>query len=231
MRPTLALAVLLPTSLAAVLGPNHDQAVLNSPHFDQADSSNDATLDQSIWHHAPYKHFDHLIDGAKDRGTKLRNKVLADIKKLGSKLESQLAEPDSTQTIWQQIHEHPETSKFAAQVAKYDDLVDILNGTDARHTLFVPINSAFEHLPKHKELNRDFILEVLKYHILPGDVSAKDALSSYTLPTLHAEKALGDEAQRLRPSFGLHGAKLNFYSTIVKVDVVSRFASRTKYRR
>lgn len=227
MRPTLALAVLLPTCLAAVLSPNHDQAVLNSPYYDEVDAPQDPTSDESFWHHIPHKPFDRWIDGAKDRGTKLRNKVLADIKEMSSKLEAQYAEPDATQTIWQQIHEHPETSKFAEQVAKYSDIVDILNGTDARHTLFVPINRAFEHLPKHKKLSREVVEQVLKYHILPGDVSAKDALSSYTLPTLHTEKALGDEAQRLRPSFSVHGAKLNFYSTIVKVDVVSRSPLRT----
>lgn len=61
------------------------------------------------------------------------------------------------------------------------DLVELLGG-DGPFTVFAPTNEAFAKLPKGtvetllKPENKDKLIAVLKYHVVPGKVMAKDVV-------------------------------------------------------
>jgi uncharacterized surface protein with fasciclin (FAS1) repeats len=123
-------------------------------------------------------------------------------------------------TIYQVIQHSKYTTKFAKALDDFPEVVKILNGTKGgNHTLFVPIDEAFEHLPDHGEKpSKEFMEHALLYHIGLGNLPAVKLLKANTVPTAYDEKLLGDEPQRLRTSIGLGGLKLNFYSKVVAAD-------------
>ncbi|KAF6805499.1 fasciclin domain-containing protein [Colletotrichum musicola] len=125
----------------------------------------------------------------------------------------------SDKTIYELISESEYTTAFAKLVNDYDDIVDVLKSTKANHTLFVPTNRAFEHIPKHKKPSKEVIEAILKYHVGIGDYDAKRVLRTHTLPTLLNEPWLGDKPQRLRTSVGLGGVRINFYARVVAVNI------------
>lgn len=128
----------------------------------------------------------------------------------------------SNQTIYQLISESKYTTKFAGLVDEHEDIVQLLNSTKANYTLFVPVDSAFEHIPKDKKPSKEFVESVLKYHIGLGLYPAGRVLVTHTLPTALDEPLLGNKPQRLRTSVGLlSGVRVNFYSKVVAVDIVS----------
>lgn len=125
-------------------------------------------------------------------------------------------------TIYQLISKSNHTTKFAKLVEEYEDIVQLLNSTKANYTLFVPVDSAFEHIPEDKKPSKEFVESVLKYHIGLGLYPAGRVLVTHTLPTALDEPLLGDKPQRLRTSVGLlSGVRVNFYSKVIAVDIVS----------
>ena len=125
-------------------------------------------------------------------------------------------------TIYEIISKSNHTKKFVELVNEYDDIVDLLNSTTANYTLFVPVDSAFEHIPDDKKPSKEFVESVLKYHIGLGLYPAGRILKTHTLPTALNESWLGDKPQRLRTSVGLlSGIRVNFYSKVVVANVVS----------
>lgn len=123
-------------------------------------------------------------------------------------------------TIYELIKKSNYTKKFAKAIDDFPSVVKILNGTDGgNHTLFVPLDEAFEHIPDHGDKpSKEFMEAALLYHIGLGDLPAVKLLKANTVPTAYDEKLLGDEPQRLRTSVGLGGLKLNFYSKVVAAD-------------
>jgi uncharacterized surface protein with fasciclin (FAS1) repeats len=107
--------------------------------------------------------------------------------------------------------------------------VDALNSTSANYTLFVPVDSAFEHHhhggkhpgkdDEHKQPSKEFIEDVIRYHIGLDVYPARRILTTHTLPTALNEKELGSKQQRLRTSVGLGGVRINFYSKVVSADI------------
>jgi len=132
-----------------------------------------------------------------------------------------LNEPDiSDKSIYELISECEHTTEFAKLVNDYEGIVEVLKSTKANHTLFVPTNSAFEHIPKHhKKPSKEAIEAILKYHIGIGDYDAKRVLRTHTIPTLLDEPLLGGKPQRLRTSVGLGGVRVNFYAKVVAVNI------------
>ena len=129
----------------------------------------------------------------------------------------------SNLTIYQLISQSKYTTKFAELVDEHEDIVQLLNSTSANYTLFVPVDSAFEHIPKDKKPSKEFVESVLKYHIGLGLYPAGRVLVTHTLPTALDEPLLGNKPQRLRTSVGLlSGVRVNFYSKVVAVDIVSQ---------
>lgn len=122
------------------------------------------------------------------------------------------------------------TSKYTTRLAKIIDedhsLVKLLNNTDADHanlTLFAPTDHAFAKLPEHlPEPSKKALRAALRYHLVDGVFSALDVFHHRTVPSLLKEDVSGyDLPQRLAVRAGLGGLKVNFYSRMVAVDIVS----------
>ncbi|EQL03723.1 fasciclin domain family protein [Ophiocordyceps sinensis CO18] len=129
---------------------------------------------------------------------------------------------DRRGTIYELVRGCGHTSRFADLVDGYPDLVKLLNSTRADHTLFVPTNEAFRHLPGHghgDKPSKEFVESLLRYHVGLGRYPAVRILHTHTLPTALHEEHLGGEPQRLRTSIGFHGVEVNFYSTVVAADI------------
>ncbi|KAK0628585.1 Fasciclin domain-containing protein, partial [Bombardia bombarda] len=131
---------------------------------------------------------------------------------------------DSSKTIYELIKESKYTQRFAKLVDEHDGIKALLSDTEKKnHTLFVPTDRAFEHIPPHREPPpKEFILALLKYHIVPGRYPVGRVLASHTIPTELASRALGDRPQRLRVGLTLFGVHLNFYSKVVATDIVAK---------
>lgn len=128
---------------------------------------------------------------------------------------------EPTHTIYQLISECPEASKFAALIDEHDDLVKLLNSTEGDHTLFLPSNEAFDHLPFKDRPSEEWIRDALQYHIANGTHTAHDLVRTQTVPTVLKEGWLGGKSQRLRSSLTLKGLHINFLSKVVGPNAVS----------
>jgi len=97
--------------------------------------------------------------------------------------------------------------------------VKLLNGTKANYTVFAPTDKAFEKIPKHgKKPSKEFIKDLLLYHVSPEFYPVGRVLHSYTIPTLYEPSSLG-HPQRLTVRTGFHGLAINFYSKVVAVNI------------
>lgn len=124
-----------------------------------------------------------------------------------------------TKTIYELLTSNDYTKKFAKAVSEFDDIVHLLNSTDkANYTLFAPIDTAFEHVPKDWHPSKEFIENAIKYHIVPEALPAGSLLYKHTLPTLLKEDFLNGNPQRLRARLGLDGLRLNFFSKVVAAN-------------
>jgi uncharacterized surface protein with fasciclin (FAS1) repeats len=129
-------------------------------------------------------------------------------------------------TVYELIAGSKYTTKLAALINEFPDLVEVLNGTAANYTIFAPTDKAFEKIPKHhKKPSKELIHKVLAYHVSPNFYPARRVLVTHTIPTAFGEDALGGEPQRLRVGLGFGGLKVNFYSKVVAVNIVCLFHS------
>lgn len=158
-----------------------------------------------------------LADVLKGKLTYLWDERMPDVGSFGGRHDDE----DPTHTIYELISKSEHTTKFAGLVDEHDDIVQLLNSTHAKHTLFVPGDKAFEHIPGDKKPDAEFLKTLLQFHIADGEFSARKLIHTNTVPTIIKERLLGDERQRLRLSFGFGGLKVNFYSKVVKPDIVS----------
>lgn len=125
-------------------------------------------------------------------------------------------------TIYELISRSNHTKKFVELVNKHDNIVKLLNSTKANYTLFVPTDEAFEHIPDGAKPGKEFIDNLLKYHIGLGYYAGHKLRTTHTIPTALNEDFLGGEAQRLRPRSGIFGTSVNFYSRVVAGNVGTR---------
>lgn len=124
-------------------------------------------------------------------------------------------------TVYELIAENKYTTKLAALINEYEDLVTLLNGTAANYTIFAPIDSAFDRIPEHApKPSKEEIKRALLYHISSEFYPAGRVLVTHTIPSSLAEEDLGGELQRLSTNIGLRGLTVNFYSRIIAVDFV-----------
>ncbi|ETI23793.1 hypothetical protein G647_05599 [Cladophialophora carrionii CBS 160.54] len=124
------------------------------------------------------------------------------------------------QTIWELISKSEYTTKLAAAIADFPDLVKTLNGTKANYTLFAPTDRAFEKIPKHApKPPKEFLEKILSYHVSPEFYPARRVLLSRTIPTALEAKFIGKVPQRLSTQVGLRGLTVNFYSRIVAINI------------
>lgn len=111
------------------------------------------------------------------------------------------------------------TTKLAKLINEHSDLVDLLNSTKANYTVFAPTDSAFEKIPEHgRKPSKEFLRDVLLYHVSDDFYPARRVLRSYTIPTLYEPEQLGHK-QRLTVRVTLRGPAINFYSHLVATDI------------
>uniref|UniRef100_A0A2D3UQM7 Related to Fasciclin domain family protein n=1 Tax=Ramularia collo-cygni TaxID=112498 RepID=A0A2D3UQM7_9PEZI len=130
---------------------------------------------------------------------------------------------EPNQTVYQLIATSNYTRTLAKLVSDYPDLVEALNSTTANYTIFAPIDSAFEKIPKHHpKPSKEQLHAILSYHVLPDVYTAKDVLYTHTAPTLLKGKHLSSkpEPQRVAFKFTLRGLTVNFYSRIIAVNIM-----------
>ena len=133
----------------------------------------------------------------------------------------------SNLTVYQLIAKSKYTTKLAEVISEDEELVKVLNSTNANYTVFAPTDAAFKKIHKHhKKPSKELIKKVLLYHVSPEFYPAGRVLVSHTIPSLLKEKSLGDEPQRLRLGLGLNGLNVNFFSRIIAVNIVSRGLTR-----
>ena len=139
----------------------------------------------------------------------------------------------SNKTIYQLISESKYTTKLAKLIDEYDDIVDVLNGTAANYTIFAPTDKAFEKIPKdgHHKPSKEFLKDVLLYHVSPEFHPAPEILAARTIPSLYREVELGLQAppQRLSVQLSLKGVTVDYYVRVIAPNIVGLFlkVSRT----
>ncbi|PSN69046.1 FAS1 domain-containing protein [Corynespora cassiicola Philippines] len=123
------------------------------------------------------------------------------------------------QTVYELISKSKYTTKLTKLINEYDDLVEALNGTKANYTVFAPTDAAFEKIPKHgHKPSKEFLKDLLLYHVSDSFYPAGRVLHSYTIPTLYEPENLGGK-QRLTVRVTLKGPAINFYSKIVAANI------------
>ncbi|KAL8925040.1 MAG: hypothetical protein Q9208_003724 [Pyrenodesmia sp. 3 TL-2023] len=124
------------------------------------------------------------------------------------------------QTVYELIASSKYTTKLAAAINEYPDLVVLLNGTLANYTIFAPIDSAFEKIPEDApKPSKELLKKVLLYHVSPEFYPAARVLVTHTVPTALTVDTVGIGPQRLSTNIGLKGLTVNFYSRIVAIDI------------
>ena len=125
-------------------------------------------------------------------------------------------------TVYQLITTSKYTTKLAALINEYPDVVELLNGTAANYTVFAPIDRAFDKIPKDApKPSKEELKQVLLYHVSEGYFPARRVLVTHTIPTLLKGEAIGGQPQRLGLEIGLKGLTVNFYDRIIAINIVS----------
>lgn len=123
-------------------------------------------------------------------------------------------------TVYELISKSKYTTKLAKLIDEYDDLVEALNGTNANYTIFAPTDAAFEKIPEHgHKPSKEFLKNLLLYHVSDSFYPAGRVLHSYTIPTLYKPSENLGHNQRLTVRITLKGPTINFYSRIVAVNI------------
>jgi uncharacterized surface protein with fasciclin (FAS1) repeats len=124
------------------------------------------------------------------------------------------------QTIYQTIQSAKYFTKFTKLINEYPDIVEALNSTKANHTVFVPLDKAFEKIPDHaKKPSKEFLEKLIQYHIIPGFYPAGRLVAHHTLPTALDESELNGNPQRLRFHLGVFGLRINFYAKVLGANL------------
>lgn len=123
-------------------------------------------------------------------------------------------------TVYELIAKSKYTTKLAALINEYEDLVELLNGTAANYTIFAPTDKAFEKIPSHApKPSKEQLKRVLLYHVSPEFFPAGRVLVTKTIPTALDVETLGIGPQRLSINLSLKLLTVNFYSRIVAINI------------
>ncbi|KAL8835851.1 MAG: hypothetical protein Q9170_003145 [Blastenia crenularia] len=124
------------------------------------------------------------------------------------------------QTVYELIASSKYTTKLAAAINEFPDLVVLLNGTLANYTVFAPIDKAFEKIPEDApKPSKETLKKILLYHVSPEFYPAGKVLVTHTVPTALTVDTVGIGPQRLSTNIGLKGLTVNFYSRIIAIDI------------
>ncbi|KAF1808838.1 Fasciclin-domain-containing protein [Eremomyces bilateralis CBS 781.70] len=124
----------------------------------------------------------------------------------------------SNLTVYELISKSKYTTKLAALIDEDEDLVQLLNGTEANYTVFAPVDKAFEKLPHHHKPPKELIKKLLTYHVADGLYSPKRLLISQTIPTRYEPDTLNGP-QRIAVKLSFKGLTLNYYSKFIVSNI------------
>ncbi|KAL8992234.1 MAG: hypothetical protein Q9169_007258 [Polycauliona sp. 2 TL-2023] len=173
----------------------------------------------------------HALDSAIDYAAETGNDVAEKVQKTGFEASSWLDSRshlglndhnhnEPNQTIYELISTSKYTTKLAAAINEYPDLVVLLNGTIANYTVFAPIDSAFDKIPDTApKPSKEFLKNVLLYHVSPEFYPAGKVLVTHTVPTALTVDTVGIGPQRVSTNIGLKGLTVNFYARIIAIDI------------
>ena len=125
-------------------------------------------------------------------------------------------------TVYELIAKSEYTTELAKRINEFPDLVEALNKTDARYTVFAPTDRAFKNIPKHApKPSKEFLKKIISYHVSPDFYPAGRVLAGRTIPTLLTTDNLSDEEvpQRISTQVSLKGLTVNFYSRILAINI------------
>ena len=123
-------------------------------------------------------------------------------------------------TVYQLISKSNYTTKLAAAIDEFPDLVKLLNGTTANFTVFAPTDRAFAKIPENApKPSKEFLEKLLSYHVSPEFYPAGRVLVSRTIPTALEAEAIGKVPQRLSTQISLRGLTVNFYARVIAVNI------------
>ncbi|EEH06311.1 fasciclin domain family [Histoplasma capsulatum G186AR] len=125
-------------------------------------------------------------------------------------------------TLYEMINSSTHAKIFAEYISRFDDIVDLLQSTSSKLTVFVPTDEAFTEIKSQSNPADRLIKRAMLYHILPGEYSRKDLFSSRTMPTLLESADLGHYPQRIGTQFGPKGLTMNFRSSIIGSDLYGK---------
>lgn len=173
----------------------------------------------------------HALDAAIDYAAETGNDISKKVQQTGfdasswldshTDLSTQGHHDKPNKTVYELIASSKYTTKLAAALSEYPDLVTLLNGTLANYTIFAPVDSAFEKIPDHApKPSKEFLKKVLLYHVSPEFYPAGKVLVTHTVPTALTVDTVGVGPQRLSTNIGLKGLTVNFYSRIIAIDIV-----------
>ncbi|HCQ84298.1 MAG TPA: Nex18 symbiotically induced protein, partial [Verrucomicrobiales bacterium] len=126
-----------------------------------------------------------------------------------------LAEPNTKADIVE-VAVKADSFKTLVAAVKAAGLVDVLKG-DGPFTVFAPTDEAFKKLPKGtvesllKPENKDKLASILKYHVIPAKVMAKDVKSG------KAKTVLGKEVNISASEWGVKVDN----AKVIKTDVAA----------
>ncbi|RMD39204.1 hypothetical protein DV735_g5921, partial [Chaetothyriales sp. CBS 134920] len=128
------------------------------------------------------------------------------------------------ETVYELISKSEHTTRLAAAINEFPDLVELLNGTKANYTLFAPTDEAFEKIPKRApKPPKEFLKKLLTYHVSPDFYPLGRVFASRTIPTALDAEFLSTKdhtvPQRLSTHIGFKGVSVNFYAHLVAVDI------------
>ncbi|RMZ86008.1 hypothetical protein DV737_g189, partial [Chaetothyriales sp. CBS 132003] len=128
------------------------------------------------------------------------------------------------ETVYEIISKGKHTTKLAAAINEFPDLVNLLSGTKANYTIFAPTDQAFEKIPKHApKPSKEFLKKLLTYHLSTEFYPIDQVFASRTIPTALDAEFLSEKGhtvpQRLSTQIGFKGLTINFYSHVVAVDI------------
>lgn len=174
----------------------------------------------------------HAIDAAIDFAAETGNDVSKQVQQTGFDAGSWLdsntnlghhgSHDKPNQTVYELIASSKYTTKLAAAINEFPDLVTLLNGTLADYTVFAPVDSAFEKIPEHApKPSKETLEKILLYHVSPEYYPAAKVLVTHTVPTALTVDTVGIGPQRLSTNIGLKGLTVNYYSRIIAINIVS----------
>ena len=112
------------------------------------------------------------------------------------------------------------TDAFSTLVAavKAAGLVEVLQG-DGPYTVFAPTNAAFAKLPEGtlesllKPENKELLVGILKYHVVPGSLKAANVVALESTPTAHGESLSISSSEE-------HGVRIE-EAKVLETDIIT----------